>query len=47
VLALLGALDAERFAPPAATAPGVERLARLLDAAEAFVADSLPPTAAR
>jgi hypothetical protein len=47
VLALLGALDAERFAPPAATAPGVERLARLLDTAEAFVADSLPPTAAR
>jgi len=47
VVALLRSLDAERFAPPAESPDGMDRLAPLLDAAEAFVRHSLPPAAAR
>jgi hypothetical protein len=45
--ALLRSLDEERFAPPAALAGGGQRVAKLLGEAEAFVAHSLPPAAAR
>jgi len=47
VVALLRSLDAERFAPPAKPPDGSERLAPLLDEAEAFVMHSLPPAAAQ
>ena len=47
LVALLRALDAERFAPRADAAPCAQPVAELLDAAEAFVAESLPPAAPR
>jgi hypothetical protein len=45
VVALLHSLDQERFAPPAKPPGGAGRLAPLLDAAEAFIAQTLPPAA--
>jgi hypothetical protein len=45
LVALLRSLDAERFAPPAQAPDATDRLTRLLEAAEAFVRDSLPPAA--
>jgi hypothetical protein len=47
VVALLRALDQQRFAPPGPPADAAQRLDPLLAAAEAFVAHSLPPEAAR
>ncbi len=47
VVALLRSLDAERFAPPATLLGGAARLASLLDAAESFIAQTLPPAAPR
>jgi len=47
LVALLRSLDQERFAPPAESADGMDRLTPLLEAAEAFVGHSLPPAAAR
>ena len=43
LVTLLRALDSERFAPQADTTSCMKRVARLLEAAEAFVAQSLPP----
>ena len=47
LLALLAALDAERFSPPADAAATTQRVATALAAAEAFVAASQPPAAPR
>ena len=47
VIALLGALDGERFAPQVPESDTRQRIAPLLDAADAFVAEYLPPAAAR
>jgi hypothetical protein len=47
LLALLRALDGERFAPPARGGADAARVGELLDAAEAFVEQSQPPAAAR
>jgi len=47
LVTLLRALDSERFAPQAEAAPCAQRVAQLLDAAEAFVAESLPLAAPR
>ena len=47
VVALLRSLDAERFAPPAKPPGGAARLTPLLDGAEAFIAQNLPPAAPR
>jgi hypothetical protein len=47
LVALLRALDEGRFAPPVEPADAILRLTPLLDAAEAFIAHTLPPAAAR
>jgi hypothetical protein len=47
LLALLRALDAERFAPPPAAAEGARRVAPLLEQAQAFLDRDLPPEGPR
>ena len=47
VVALLRSLDEQRFAPPPKPPGGAGRLAPLLDAAELFIAQTLPPAAPR
>jgi hypothetical protein len=47
VIGLLCALDEGRFAPPVEPEGAIQRLTPLLDAAEAFIAHTLPPAAAR
>jgi hypothetical protein len=47
LVGLLGSLDVERFAPPARAVEAAQRTAPLLEAAERFLRDSLPPAAAR
>ena len=47
VVDLLRSLDEGRFAPPIEPARAIQHLTPLLDAAEAFIAHTLPPAAAR